>query len=93
MTYWIFWGIDALIAAIAVFFFVIGLMDGSVSSFNMGLWTFILAGLAAMLWGAHAFRRARKELLAKILLGVLAVPGVLAGLFLLTVLILNPRWN
>jgi hypothetical protein len=46
-----------------------------------------------MLWGAHAFRRARKELLVKILLGVLAVPGVLAGLFLLTVLILNPRWN
>jgi hypothetical protein len=38
-------------------------------------------------------RRASKELPAKILLGVLAVPGVLAGLFFLAVLILNPRWN
>ena len=91
MTYWIFWGIDALIAAIAVLFFVIGLMDGSVSSFNMGLWIVILAGLAAVLGGAHALRRARKGVLARILLGVLAVPGILAGLFVLAVLILNPR--
>ena len=29
MTYWIFWGIDAIAAAILLLFFVIGLFDGT----------------------------------------------------------------
>ena len=34
----ILFGIDTLVAVVALWFFVIGLGDGSVSSFNMLLW-------------------------------------------------------
>ncbi len=37
----------ALVAAIAVAFFVIGLVDGSVSSFNITLWLGLLAAVGA----------------------------------------------
>ena len=86
-------GIDAVVAAVAVYFFVVGLADGSVSSFNMGLWAAILIGLAAILWGGHALHAAGKEWPARIVLAVAAVPGVLAGLFMLLVVVTNPRWN
>lgn len=66
MKFWIPWAIDALIAALAVFFFPWGLADGSVSTFNIGLWMLLL---------------------------VLAVPGVLVGLFFLILIVGNPRWN
>ena len=48
MGFWILWGIDAIVGAIAVAFFFIGIADGSVSSFNIALWLVILAALAAV---------------------------------------------
>jgi hypothetical protein len=38
MKFWMLWGWDALIASVFVYFFLVGLADGSVSSFNAGLW-------------------------------------------------------
>ncbi len=35
ILFWILWGIDAIVALIAVYFFIVGLSDGSVSSFNI----------------------------------------------------------
>jgi hypothetical protein len=93
MMFRILWGVDAVVFVLFFCFFFIGLADGSVSSFNMGLWLFVLATIAALLWGSHALRIASRETLAATLLGILAVPGVLFGLFILAVLILNPRWN
>jgi len=49
MKFKILWGIDAVIALVFVYFFVVGLGDGSVSSFNMRLWLstlFTLGGVA-----------------------------------------------
>ena len=46
MKFWIAWAIDAVVAAIAVCFFLVGLADGSVSSFNIALWACILLVLA-----------------------------------------------
>ena len=93
MTFWILWGIDAVVALVFVYFFVIGLADGSVSSFNMALWLGILSTLGGVLWGSHALRRAGRTRIATALLTILAVPGVLAGLFFLALVIFKPRWN
>lgn len=91
--FWILWGFDALIAVVVLCFFFIGLADGSVSSFNMGLWLFILALVAAILLGSLWLKSHDRLGLAKGALSILAVPGFLYLLFLLAVIIGKPRWN
>ena len=93
MTFWILWSIDAIIALVVVVFFLIGIADGSVSSFNMALWLGMLIALAGILLGSHSLQRAGRTNLATGLLMTLAIPGVLFGLLLLAALILQPRWN
>lgn len=93
MKFWIPWAIDAVIAAIAVFFFLWGLADGTVSSFNVALWTVLLGGLAALVGGSLWLKSNGKPGIAIALLWVLAGPGVLVGLFFLILIVGNPRWN
>lgn len=93
MRFWIPWAIDAVIALIALYFFFIGLADGSVSSFNIGLWLLVLLGLAIVVGGGLWLRSAGRSGLAMVLLLILAVPGVLVGLFFVVLLIAAPRWN
>ena len=87
------WGFDALVASTVVFFFVWGLADGSVSSFNITLWLGMLAGLGVVLFGSLGLRNRGQTSAAVTLLLVLACPGLLAVIFLGAVLILQPRWN
>lgn len=84
--FWILWGIDAVIALIFVYFFFEGMGDGSTTSFNGGLWFFILVG-------GYWLQTHQQQVVAKVLLAVLAIPGLLCGLFFLIILITNPRWN
>lgn len=84
---------SALTTLVAVAFFLIGLADGSVSSFNIGLWLALLSGMALSLWAGHALRARARVGLAIAALAVTAVPGVLAALFVLLILVLQPRWN
>ena len=56
MLYPVLFGIDALAALAAVVFLMIGLVDGSITSFNLSLWLGILAPVAAVLGGAYALR-------------------------------------
>lgn len=84
---------DVVIAAVIVFFFVIGLADGSVSAFNGLLWLGILVALALVIGGAITLEYLRRRALAVLLLCVLAVPGFLFGAFILLMLITQPRWN
>ena len=93
MAFWILWGIDAVVAAIFVVFFFIGLGDGSVSSFNIVLWAGILIALAGVLGGSLALRAAGHRGAAIALLALLAIPALLGGLLLLAAIILQPRWN
>jgi hypothetical protein len=93
LTFRLFLAIDLAVAAVVVYFFVAGLADGSVSSFNAMLWAALLAGVAAVpaggvLLNANGHRRAANGLLA-----LLAVPGVLAGLLILALIVFQPRWN
>jgi hypothetical protein len=93
MLFRVLWWFDLLVAGVVTYFFLVGLTDGSVSSFNAGLWAIILLGLAAVLLGSKALHAAGKAKLGILLLLVLAVPGALAALFLILVLTTNPRWN
>lgn len=91
--FWILWGFDAIITLIVLYFFMIGLNDGSVSSFNMGMWAIILLVLAAVMGGSLWLKSANHLALAKVLLCLLMIPGLLYGLFLLLMITTNPRWN
>lgn len=91
--FWTLYGIDAVIALIALYFFVAGLSDGSVSDFNILLWLAILGGLAAILGGGLRLKSSGHRGLANGVLLILAVPGLLYGLLILSAIILQPRWN
>jgi ABC-type phosphate transport system permease subunit len=91
--FWTLWGIDAFVALVLVYFFFIGLGDGSVSSFNSGIWLVILSSLTAVLVGGYWLFSHQHTVMANLLLALLAVPSILYGLFMLLILITNPRWN
>ncbi|AEE53401.1 hypothetical protein [Haliscomenobacter hydrossis] len=91
--FWILWGFDAIISLVVLYFFFIGLADGSVSSFNMGIWMLLLLGLAVVMLGSLWLKSIEYMTLAKILLGILAIPGLLYLFFILFIMIGKPRWN
>ena len=93
MLFRILFAIDAVIAAVILYFFFVGLGDGSVSSFNMGLWLAILGGVAAILFGAWMLNGKGQRAAANVILLLLALPGGLYGFFILLVLILQPNWR
>ncbi len=91
--FWIFFGVDALIAVIVVVFFFLGLADGSASSFNSGIWAAILAALAVILAGSYWLKVIGSPVFGTMLLLVLGIPGVLYGLFLFLAVVTKARWN
>lgn len=93
MTFWIPWGIDLVAALVVVAFFFIGLADGTVSSFNIGLWLLALGVAGGVVVGGFALRSGAHHRLATTLVTILAVPTALAGLFFLAVLLIPARWN
>ena len=93
MKFWIPWGFAAIVTGVAVYFFLVGLADGSVSSFNTGLWTAILLGTMGITIGSLLLKKSGRPGLGALLALVLALPGVLAGLFFLLFLFTQPRGN
>ena len=93
MMFRILWGIDVVAALIALGFFVIGIEDGTVSSFNIMLWLALLAGLAAIVFGSNALQTNGQRGLAFILAAVLGVPAFLGCLFFAFLLASGVRWN
>ena len=93
MIFWILWGIDAGVALIFGYFFLVGVGDGTVSSFNIVLWMGILGGLAVVLGGGWFLWWKKHPGWAAALLALVAVPALGALALLLVILISNPRWN
>jgi hypothetical protein len=83
----------AVVTSVVVLFFLLGLADGTVSSFNAGLWTLILLGTLGVTIGSLVLKTRGRPGLGALLALVLALPGFLAGLFFLLILITQPRWN
>ena len=93
MFFFILLGIDIVAALVMLYFFAIGLGDGSVSSFNIQLWLGSLAAIAAILGGGIWLKAKGRRALAHLVLLILAAPSALYGLFILSIIILQPRWN
>ncbi|WP_270938605.1 hypothetical protein [Falsiroseomonas oryzae] len=91
--YRILLGIDGAALGIALFFFLWGVSDGTVSSFNILSWMAMLGVLAGIVGGGVALQRGGRPAAAKGLLSLLAVPAALAGLLILALILINPRWN
>lgn len=91
--FWALFGIDALICAIVAYFFFLGLGDGSVSSFNAGIWIATWVALSVIIAGSLGLKAVGHPVLGIMLLLILAVPGLLYGLFLVLIMVTKPRWN
>ena len=92
-TFWILWIFNALIALVPLYFFFIGLGDGSISSRNIGYWFLILLIVAVVIGGSLLLKANNQMGLAKGLLVVAAIPGILTVLYFVIVLTSNTRWN
>ena len=93
VLYWASFTIAALVNLCAMGFFIVGIADGTVSSFNMTLWLAILATTAGVLFVGHRLHLHGRTGPAIAVLAILAVPGLLFGLFALTMIVNPPRWN
>jgi len=91
--YRILLGIDAIVVLVVGYFFLVGLADGSVSAFNIGLWIGILFAVAAIVAGGIALRQANRPVLANIVLAILAAPAALYGIFIFAVIFSGTNWN
>jgi Signal transduction histidine kinase involved in nitrogen fixation and metabolism regulation len=91
--FWVLWSINAIIAAIVLYFFFAGIGDGTVSSFNILPWLVILAIVAAEVGGTVWLRSVGQGALAIGLLLLLAIPGVLVALFFLIILLSKPSFH
>ena len=85
--------VDALVAAILLYFFVTGLEDGSVSSFNILMWLVMLAAVAVPITLALMLRARGRLKAANLVLLVPALPGLLYFLFVALLVLMQPRWN
>jgi hypothetical protein len=93
MAFWIPWTIDAIAAAIALFFFLWGIADGTVSSFNIATWLILLAALGAVVGGSLWLRKSGKRGPAILLAWVLAAPALLMFAFFALIVILKPDFR
>ena len=83
MIFWIPWVIDLVAALVFAYFFFVGLADGSVSSFNIGLWALVLCIAGVVVVGSLALRTAGRTLFATVLVMTAAIPCGLMGLYFL----------
>ena len=76
---------------VLVAFCFIGLADGSISSFKMGLWFALLGVAGASLWISWTLYTNGRVKQALAALAVLALPGLMAALFMVLVLTTQAR--
>ncbi len=80
--------VDALVLLVLSYFFLIGLDDGTVSSFNIALWLPLICIPAAVLGGGLHLKATGRPRAATGLVALLAAPGVLLGGWMLLLVVL-----
>ncbi|MBN2078067.1 MAG: osmoprotectant transporter permease [Spirochaetes bacterium] len=93
MKFWIPWIIDSVIAVVVLYFFIVGLIDGSVSSSNMRLWAMVLLGLGCIMGGSLWLKFANHINLAMVFLLIPAVPAIIFCILMTVVFVSGARWN
>lgn len=91
--FWSLWCIDAVIAAVALYFFFSLAAGGRVGSFNILPWLAILVALAAVVGGSVWLRSVGQHVVAIVLLLGLAIPAALCVLLFLLLLVLHPNFH
>src|SRR5205814_2391520 len=91
--FWFLWSIDAVIAAVALYFFFSLAAGDRIRSFNILPWLLILAALAAVVGGSIWLRSIGQRALAIVLFLLLAIPGALFALFFLVLLLTHPNFH
>ena len=89
----IVYGFDALVAIIILYFFFIGITDGTVSRFNALLWLATIAVLAFVMFGSIWFNHRNYTILSYATLLVIAIPALLFLLYFLIAIFGGGRWN
>jgi len=89
----ILWIIDVVLGTMAVIFFVIGIGDGSVSSFNIVMWLLLLGVLASIVFGSRALNETGHPVLATALAAVPAIPAIVGSVGLIAATLMGGRWN
>ncbi|TMJ19313.1 MAG: osmoprotectant transporter permease [Alphaproteobacteria bacterium] len=85
--------VAAIAAAVLGYFFLWGLSDGSVSSFNIGIWLALVGGAGAILGGGLYLARRGQRGAATAVLALLALPAIAFVLFFGLLILSHPRWN
>ena len=83
----------SLALLVALYFFGIGLADGTVSSFNIVMWLALLGGLSGIVGGGWLLNTRGHRGAAMMVLAIVGVPAILALIAILLMIVLNPRWN
>jgi hypothetical protein len=91
--FWILWIFSAIMALVPLYFFFVGLTDGSVTIRNISLWLIMLLIIGGVLAGSYWLNTHQYPGYAKGLLLVTAIPGMLGILYFLVVIIAKPKWN
>jgi hypothetical protein len=91
--FWILWSFCALMSLVPIYFFFVGLADGSITKRNFGLWSIILVVVAGVLLGSLWLKGSGHLGIAKTLLILAAVPGIFVLLYFLIVITSKARWN
>lgn len=91
--FWMFFGVDVVIAAILLFFFVWGIADGTVSAFNIKSWMVALLGVALIVGGGFWLKSVEQLVLANIVLMVLALPGLGYAFIMVVAIVTQSSWN
>ncbi|MDQ3017809.1 MAG: osmoprotectant transporter permease [Bacteroidota bacterium] len=92
-VFWTLWSFNALVALVPIYFFFVGLADGSITSRNIGMWFIIILIVVAIIGGSIYLKNHNQMALARTLLILAAIPGILAILYFVIVFTSNTRWN
>lgn len=91
MTFWVLFAFDAVLAAVLMAFFFIGIGDGTISSFNITLWLALLGAAGAILSGSLMLKARDHKRIALALLLIPAIPGLTYLAFVLMMVIMQPN--
>jgi hypothetical protein len=85
--------VDAIVPIIAIFYFFVGISDGTVSSRNIMMWVLLLAALVLLWLACLYFYKAGWIKLAWAIAILLGLPAMIGLLYILMFMFGNVRWN